>query len=68
MKLFLMEGVFGNNMMQADIGGDLLRSITSPKNIVLKLVGVKIYENINGPPYFNSWIFVWVLFLLVVTP
>jgi hypothetical protein len=28
----------------------------------LKLVGVNIYENIKGQPYFNSRNFLWVLF------
>ena len=35
---------------------------------VLKLVGVNIYENIKGQPYFNSRNFLWVLFVLLVTP
>ena len=61
--------------------GDLLRSIPSTKNIEnyilqtamiptvgLKLVGVNIYENIKGQPYFNSRNLLWVLFVLLVTP
>ena len=52
---------------KGEISSDLYHHQMIP-NIVLKLVGVNIYENIKGQPYFNSWKIWWVILFCLSHP